>query len=103
MVDGAALEKRQAECHPVPPDTISCRPARGEIDFCIWRCQPVLWGAKQFVGKMLAKMEGHYARIQAIYLLRRGLLGTSELEAGHPLCCRTFTLLPWRKWAWISS
>ena len=40
----------------MPPDTILCRPVRGKTGFCICLCYPVLLGAKQFVGKMSAKL-----------------------------------------------
>ena len=59
MVDGAALEKRKSLSYPVPPDTILCRLVGNSSSVCIWQCHPVLLGAKQFGGKMVAKQRPH--------------------------------------------
>ena len=65
MVHGAALEKRKPLSYPVPPDTILCRLVGDSSSVCIWLYHPVLLGAKQYGGKMVAKLmpikssEGH--------------------------------------------
>ena len=41
--------------HPVHPDTIWCCSVGDGEPICIWLCYPVLWGANQYVSKMLAK------------------------------------------------
>ena len=57
MVDGAALEKRQWLSLLVPSDTISCHLVYTRGRVYIWQCHPVPLGAKQYGGKMSAKME----------------------------------------------
>ena len=49
-------------CQPVLSDTILCRLVGDSNSVCIWLYHPVLLGAKQYGGKMVAKMEDRYAR-----------------------------------------